>query len=400
MGQPLSGGGEAGLFRTSRSSGAELSTSRLVPSHRFGHHRSMPNENGPRSGQRPMVVSIRELAERQHGMVSRSQLLDIGLTDRQVTGRVRNERFITVRRGVYSLGHRQVGQKGTWMSAVLSCGPGAVLSHRSAAALWGFMEWNGPVEVLSPVTGRRRGERADPRHLTPPLVRKSTLLIAEETTLVEGIPVTTVARTLVDLAAVLSETQLAKALDTAAIRKLLDLEDLRKVVGASRGRKGIGNLRSLLEQWHPQTVLTRSELEARFLRFLKKIKFDEPQVNVTIALCEVDFYWPDYDMVVELDGRKYHDTGRGFEEDRERTVRLELAGKRVLRLTWDMVVNQPRATEMKLFEYRKMALFNKLDIDHAREERERNIAIRESEDQGWGSEVEPWGSAGDTWHNA
>jgi very-short-patch-repair endonuclease len=347
-----------------------------------------------------MVVSIRELAERQHGMVSRSQMMAIGLSDRQVTSRVDNDRFVTVRRGVYSVGHRQAGQKGVWMSAVLACGPGAVLSHRSAAALWGFMDWNGPVEVLSPVTGRRRGERIDPAHFTPPLVRKSTHLGSGDVTMVDGIPVTTVARTLADLAAVLTEPQLASALDSAAIKKLLNLDDLRRVLAESRGRKGIGKLRSLLEKWHPQTVMTRSELEARFLRFLKKIGFDEPQVNVEIALCEVDFYWPDYDMIVELDGRKYHDTGRGFEEDRERTVRLELAGKRVLRLTWDMVVNQPSATRLKLFEYRKMALFNKLDLDHAREERERRIAERESEEDAWAREDGSWDEGGDTWQAA
>jgi len=314
-----------------------------------------------------MVVSIRELAERQHGMVSRAQLLEIGLTDRQVSSRAANDRFITVRRGVYAVGHRETGRKGVWMSAVLACGPGAVLSHRSAAALWGFIDHRGPVEVLSPVTGRRRGERIDPSHLTPPLVRKSSRLTPADVTLVDGIPVTTVARTLVDLAAILNPAQLERALNQAAIKKLIRVQDLQDAVERARGQKGIGNLRALLERWHPLTVLTRSELEARFLKFLKSIRFDEPEVNVVIAFCEVDFHWPEYDLVVELDGRRYHDTPRAFEGDRDRTARLELAGKRVLRLTWDMVVNQPGATRDKLVAYRRMALYNKLDAERAAE---------------------------------
>lgn len=217
-------------------------------------------------------------------------------------------------------------------------------------------------------------------------------------TLVDGIPVTTVARTLADLAAVLGERQLESTLDSAAIKKVLDLDDLRRVMTESRGRKGIGKLRTILERWHPQTVLTRSELEARFLKFLKKIGFDEPEVNVTIAFCEVDFYWPEYDMIVELDGKQYHDTGRGFEGDRERNVRLELAGKRVLRLTWDMVINQPEATRTKLIEYRRMAMFSKHDRDRVREIRQRNQAMLQGS-VGWGDD-DPWDGDGDRWQAA
>jgi very-short-patch-repair endonuclease len=245
------------------------------------------------------------------------------------------------------------------------------------------MDWKGPAEVFCPTSGKRRAEQRDPDHFAPAVVRKADRLDPRDVTMADGIPVTTVARTLVDLSAVLSERQLASVLDSSGIKKLLDLEDLKRVVGASRGRKGIGKLRSLLERWHPSTVLTRSELEARFLRFLKKIGFDEPMVNSTVADCEVDFYWPEYDMVVELDGRAFHDTGRGFEEDRERNFRLEMAGKKILRLTWDMVVNRPTATAIKLFEYRKMALMTKLDLDHCDAERDRLHESIAAENPGW-----------------
>jgi hypothetical protein len=307
-------------------------------------------------------------------MISRFQLMQIGFTDRQIVRRIEKEQLLVVRRGVYSLGHVPNSRRATWMSAVLFSGPGSVLSHRSAAALWDFRDWSGPVEVLSPVTGRRRGDRRDPSHLAPPLVRKVGRLDSSHMTLTRGIPVTTVARTLVDLAAVLNERQLSYALNSASIKKLVDTDDLRRVMLESGGRKGIGNLRKLLARHHPLTVLTRSELEARFLALLRISGFPEPLVNVTIAFCEVDFYWPRYELVVELDGRQFHDTAIAFEEDRERTARLEMSGRRVLRLTWDMVVNQPAVTTAKLRAYMDIAHGNKVDAERMRRIRAGNSA--------------------------
>jgi very-short-patch-repair endonuclease len=329
-----------------------------------------------------LAAAVRELAERQHGVVSRYQLLEMGLTDRQIVRRIETEQLMVVRRGVYSLGHVPGNRLATWMSALLFAGPGSALSYRSAAALWGFRDWGGPVEVLSPVTGRRRTERRDPTHFTPPLVRKATNLSPSQVTLIQGIPVTTVPRTFVDLAGVLSESRLSTALNSASIKKLLDVDDLRRVVSESKGRRGIGTLRRLLARHHPLTVFTRSELEVRFLSLLRKARLPEPLVNVTIAFCEVDFYWPDYELVVELDGRRFHDTAVAFEGDRERTARLELSGRRVLRLTWDMVANQPDATTQKLRAYMRMALENRMDAERVAQIRAENQAWLHEQDQG------------------
>ncbi len=296
--------------------------------------------------------AISRLAERQHGMVSRRQLLNLGMTGSQVARRVENERLKTVRRGVYAVGHRARGLKGVWMSAVLFAGPAAVLSHRSAASLWGLGQWRGPVEVASPRTGRTRGCRCRGL-LPPPLVRRSSL-DPSQVSVVDGIPATTVARTLVDLAAVLNETGLSTVLNEAAIEKVLDLTDLRSVLAASAGRSGIGTLRRLVELHHPQTGETRSQLEARFLSLLDGIDFERPRVNAVVEGCEVDAWWPDLGLVVELDSRRFHGTPRAFERDRERSARLELAGLRVLRLTWDMVVHRRRETERKLLAYRSL----------------------------------------------
>lgn len=290
-------------------------------------------------------------------MVARWQLLQAGLTNGQISARIDNQRLVAVRRGVYALGHRPSGDWGKWMSAVLSCGPDAVLSHRSAAALWGILKWHGPVEVISPHSGKRRQQRIDPGELTPPVVRRPSRWDRNsDATAVGSIPVTSIARTLIDLASVLDETKLSIALNEATRRELVNIGQLRAKVASARGRKGIGNLRKLLEQWHPQSVLTRSELENRFLAFLKDHGFPTPEVNQRVAGYEVDFYWKEYELIVELDGREFHDTDRGFEADRERSAQLELSGRRVLRLTWSMVVHEPQRTAAKLADYFRLAL--------------------------------------------
>jgi len=324
-----------------------------------------------RDGRPRYTAEVRELAERQHGMIARWQCIRIGLTNGQVNRRIENERFVPVRRGVYSLGHRPVGNYGKWMSAVLSCGPDAVLSHRSAAALWGILKWNGPVEVISPYSGKRRQERLDPTHLTPPAVRRpSTWRYDTDCTEVNGIPVTSIARTFIDLAAVLDEDRLSVALNEATRRELVNINEMRAAVASARGRKGIGNLRKLLAKWHPEAVLTRSELENRFLDFLRRYGFPKPAVNQNVAGYEVDFYWEMVELIVELDGREFHDTDRGFEVDRDRSAQLELSGRRVLRLTWSMIVHDPHHTAAKLRAYFRLALETMPEPEWKREQRE------------------------------
>lgn len=297
-----------------------------------------------------MDERVRELAERQYGTVSRRQLLAVGLTDGQVMRGIQNGRLVPIRRGVYALGHAALGRHARLVSAVLLCGPGAAVSHRSAAFLWGCARWPGLVEVASPRVGRRRG-RIAPERLEPPLVHRPRRLDPRDLTVVRGIPVTGVARTLVDLAAVLPRARLSDVLSEATRKRLVEVEAIRRALAESRGRAGVGELRRLLDRWHPAAALTRSELEVRFIRFLREFGFPAPEVNRRIAGLEVDFYWAEQGLVVELDGREYHDTGRGFEQDRERTARLELAGLRVLRLTWSMVNAEPARTAAKLEAY-------------------------------------------------
>jgi very-short-patch-repair endonuclease len=298
-------------------------------------------------------AAIRNLAERQHGMVSREQLLGFGVTRRQIDGRVVNQRLRRVRRGVYSVGHVSGTERAVWMSAVLAAGRGAVLSHRSAAQLWGFGGWRGPPEVLSPRTGRRRGRRCHGQ-LPHPIVRRTENLEHHQVTEREGIPVTSVARTLVDLAGVLTETRLSAALNEAEVVGVLDVPDLHLVLSVSRGRRGVARLRGLVALYHPQTGDTKSVLELAFLAMVQRIGADRPRINCFVEGYEVDACWPDRKLVVELDGRRFHGTSRRFEGDREKSAQLELAGWRVLRLTWNMVVNRPRETEAKLIAFRDL----------------------------------------------
>lgn len=334
----------------------ESSPPGLVPSHIFDHVGAVEDEEEITYDGREANAEIRRLSEDQHGMVARWQLLQMGLTPRQVGRRVENERLVPVRRGVYGVGHRPEGNLVKWMSAVLACGHGAALSHRSAAALWGLIVWNGEAEVLSPYSGKRRGDEDENAQFEPPTVRRPRRLDSSETTVVKGIPVTSIVRTLIDLASVVDAERLSGALNEATRRGLLNPTELRVEVTCARGRKGVGTLRRLLEKWHPETVLTRSELEVRFLDFLDGYGFPKPAVNQRVEGFEVDFYWEFYELIVELDGREFHDTNRGFEIDRERTAALELSGRRVLRLTWSMVVHDTRGTYLKLAAYMRLAL--------------------------------------------
>jgi hypothetical protein len=298
-------------------------------------------------------AKVRRLAERQHGVVSRVQLLQLDVTPGQIDRRLRNERLRPVRRGVYAVGHRAIGQRGVWMSAVLFGGFGAALSRRSAAQLWGLGSWRGPVEIVCPEGARLRRIRR-PGDLPPPMVSRSGSLRPDDVTRLDGIPVTTVARTLVDLAGVLDIERLSTVLNEAEMTGALDLVQLRRGISEGSGRRGIQRLRRLVGELHPLARDARSILELEFLDMVERLGFPSPQVNVDVEGLLVDVYWQEWGLVVELDGRRFHDTAKRFEDDRERSARLELAGLRVLRLTWTMVIHRTRETERKLLAFRDL----------------------------------------------
>jgi very-short-patch-repair endonuclease len=258
--------------------------------------------------------TIGALAGRQHGVVGRKQLLAAGVGARAIEHRIATRRLHPLYRGVYAVGHRVLSQRGRWVAATLATG--GVLSHRSAAALWGLRAWDGRIELTIPWGKSKR----------PGLLLHRAVLPPDEITTHHGIPVTTPARTLLDLAAVLDRTALQRAINEAEIRRLHGPHDLARRHPTKKGTKA---LRALAPPTH-----TRSDLEARFTPFLSDRRFPTPQTNALVEGYEVDAAWPEHRLIVELDSWTFHRTREAFETDRRRDRHLAALGWTVVRVTW------------------------------------------------------------------
>jgi very-short-patch-repair endonuclease len=282
-------------------------------------------ERGIRDRKSPPGVRIARLAERQHGVVAHRQLVELGL-DRSAVGRWASAgHLIQVHVGVYAVGHGRLSRNARWMAAVLACGSGALLSHSSAAALWGIRVTAGSLIDVSATRSRHRRPGIT--------LHRPRRLHAEDRATRNGIPVTSIARTLLDLAAVVRPRQLARAIDEADRLGVLDVRATERSISRTNGHRGRGLLRrALLVNRGPQAV-TRSELERRFLSLCREAGLPRPQVNIAIEGVEVDVAWPARRLVVELDGYEFHRTRARFEEDRSRDGELLVAGYRVLRIT-------------------------------------------------------------------
>jgi len=289
----------------------------------------------------PLERLIAERAAAQHGLVALRDLVELGLTADAVRKRVSSGRWRRVHAGVFATGHAPLTQRARYMAAVLACGPGAALSHRDAAALHGIRPSSrSSIDVTSPKrTGRgRRGID----------VHSGAILRPHDVVVVDAIPCTTVARTLLDLAEVSARRQVERACDRAELLELFDLVAIEEQLDRAGGRRGAPLLRSIVEDRFRATVHMRSELEERFLELCRVASLPRPQVNAWIALeptgYEADFLWPQQRLVAELDGHSVHSTRHAFEHDRRRDQRLTLAGLTVVRLTWRQVVEEPAAT--------------------------------------------------------
>jgi very-short-patch-repair endonuclease len=265
---------------------------------------------------------IAGLADIQYGVVSRRQLLERGLTKGDVERRLRSRRLNRVHRGVYAVGHRVLTLEGRWMAATLATG--GALSHASAAAAWDLRRAGGGVIDVSVASGAGREKRAGIR------LHRSGTLSASDITTHRGIPITTPARTIIDLARTLKGRPLEQLVDLADQRGLVDFDDLTSANPAS--------LRAVLKQYAP--AATRSEMEERFLRLCDDHRIPRPETNRIIEGIEVDFVWRDRRLIVEVDGYAYHRSPSAFERDRERDVTLTTSGWRVLRFTWAKILRR------------------------------------------------------------
>jgi putative AbiEi antitoxin of type IV toxin-antitoxin system/uncharacterized protein DUF559 len=262
-------------------------------------------------------------------MVTRRQLAAAGLDDSAIAYRVRTGRLIRVHRGVLAVGHMPMSPHARTMAAVLACGPDAVASHRSAASLWGLMRPPPVVEVTASTKHAHRG-------IT---VHRSRLADTDVTRQYE-VPTTTPARTVLDLADVLSPASLTRAVNDLRLGNLLSLDDLARQLG--RGRRTLTLKRLVARPCGP----TRSVFEDMFLAFVDRYGLPRPEVNAIVAGYEVDMLWRTQRLVAELDGRDYHE--EPFERDREKDADLVTAGYRVVRVTWERLTGQP-AREAKRF---------------------------------------------------
>lgn len=299
--------------------------------------RQDPSPTAPLVAQPPLDVALARLAQRQHGVVALAQLRMLGLSASGVRDRAAAGRLHRVHRGVYSVGHALLSVHGRWTAAVLAYGGAAVLSHRSAAALWNLRSSaRTRIDVSLPGRSGRSRPGID--------LHKTTTLRAEDVTVGEGIQCTTVARTLLDLADVVGPRELERAAAQAEVLRLLDVRAVEDVLVRAGGRRGTGRLREVCRA-AAEPALTASELEERFLSLCDRAGLPRPEVNVRLLVpggqATVDFLWRAARLVVETDGHAFHGHRRAFERDRHRDQLLMLGGYHVVRCTWRQVVGEP-----------------------------------------------------------
>lgn len=276
---------------------------------------------------------LAKLADRQHGVVSVGQLTgSLGYSRRSVSRAVASGRLLPIHRGVFAVGHANLSPHGRCLAAVFGCGPNALLSHWSAAWLWGIFKGSPiPIHVTGPI----------PRSLRPKVqIHHSRVLAPADLAEVDGIPVTAVARTYLDLAPRLSPGQLRRYLERGEELKLLDFRNISELLGRTRGHHGWGRLRRAAALYGPR-VFTRSEFERRFYEAALAAGLPTPRVNFVLAGMEIDLYWPEHRFAVELDTYGTHGTREAFGRDRLRAEDLLLEGVAMTRITDERFEREP-----------------------------------------------------------
>jgi len=268
---------------------------------------------------------IGALAARQYGYVTRKQLYGLGLRRRAIEYRITLGRLIAVHRGVYAVGHIPVGPIPRAFAAVLACGERAVLSHGSAATLWGFERyWEMPIEVTAPGLRRRRGVVA----------HRSRVLTHDDITRELGVPVTTPERTILDIAPRLADKRLTRVINDGRHAGRVHLDALGDVLERNPTHPGTRRLRPFLES--PRNP-TRSPLEDKFLPFVERFGLPRPVTNTHLFGYEIDVLYPAERVIVELDGYQFHSDRASFRRDRRRDAVMLAEGVLTVRITEDRI---------------------------------------------------------------
>ena len=286
---------------------------------------------------REVERGIMELARSQHGVVTRRQLLELGVDPRAISRRARSGQWSRLFRGTYVVGPI-APPRAREMAAALACGPNALISHRSAAGLWNVFPAppaSDPVDVT--VVGRRS-------QVSAIQAWGAVSLADDERTRVDGIPVTSIGRTLVDFAAVAPMSDLEGAVARAEREGLITPPALDALLARYRRRPGTPALRAVLTR-SGGPALVESEAEKIFLRdVVRKGDLPAPRTNAEVGGYRLDFYWEEHGVAVEIDGFRWHGNRPRFDSDRRRITRLAAAGIQVIPLAWSQVVDEPTAT--------------------------------------------------------
>jgi predicted transcriptional regulator of viral defense system len=289
---------------------------------------------------RPVYVTgaadekIGTIAEHQRGRVSRDQLRAAGVSDRMIHGRVAAGRLVRKHRAVYAVGHTAPAPLTAEVEALLACGPHAVLSQNTAARLWKLIpDWDTSIHVT--IRGRHGAQPDGVR------VHHTNRLTRGEVEIVDALPVTSVARTLIDFAASADLTALERAIEQALIAKHVTDAQLDRAAAARVGR-GATRIRAILAQQREPGV-TRSEAERRFRALMRAAQLPEPRTNIRIHGVEPDAYWPELGVVVEVQSQKFHLTRAALERDTRKAAKLTAAGLTVSYVTWTQMEREPFA---------------------------------------------------------
>ena len=283
-----------------------------------------------RTQSRTAEKELARLAEAQHGVATRGQLLGAGLSASDIERRLRKGVLLAEYRGVYRVGHRAPSVEARYMAAVCACGDGALLSGRAAARLLGLLKDAEPgPEVITTTERRIEGIRT----------LRSRSFDRCDATAFRGIPITTVPRTLVDLAAVLAVDELARACHEAGVLHRATPAQVEAVLARRPNSPGAGPLRRVLRG---EVHVTLSKLERRFLALLREAGLVLPQTNRPAGGRRVDCRWPEQRLIVELDSYTFHQSRHAWEHDRRREREARARGDELRRYSYGDVIDHPR----------------------------------------------------------
>jgi very-short-patch-repair endonuclease len=280
------------------------------------------------------------IAGRQRGRIARRQLLAAGVTSGAIRWLETRGHLFRVLRCVFAVGHTAPIPLGAETAALLAVGDDAALSHLSAASLWGL---NAPDATIHVVVADRRGPA-----LPGILVHRSSRLAGDQR-IRYGLPVTSPARALLDIAPLVTDRELELAFDRGVVDRIIRTADIAAVLSRAGGHPGRARLRSLLQDDGPATM-TRSEAEERMLALLRAADLPLPEVNARAHGYEIDFLWREAGFAVEVDGFRFHSPRTAFERDRRKDIDLRRAGIDVMRVTWRQLEAEPYAVVARIAE--------------------------------------------------